>query len=174
MEKKLKYCKEQLKSFLFMPHATSVCAPFVAVHTSHIRLCDKPKHATIVVDLQVPEVKPNVFQDDRIKLHIHNEMTRFFNRQLSELCFGEGRSTSWPPRSPDLTPFSLPCRAFWKTTFTFRQCLLPWTTWRNEYRGLQKLNNFYAKHVSLSQITYGCVQGVKWSTGLYLLCLNRV
>jgi len=59
---------------------------------------------------QLLQDKPNVvFQHDGAPPHIHNEVTTFLNRHWPERWIGRGGSTSWPPRSPDLTPstFSL-------------------------------------------------------------------
>jgi hypothetical protein len=54
---------------------------------------------------QLLEDKSNVvFEHDGALPHVHNEVTTSLNRQLPERWIGQGGSTSWPPRSPDLTP----------------------------------------------------------------------
>jgi hypothetical protein len=53
---------------------------------------------------QLLQGKPNVvFQHGRAPPHIHSEVTTLLNRQLHERWIGRRGSTSWPPRSADLT-----------------------------------------------------------------------
>jgi len=53
---------------------------------------------------QLKDKSSVVSQHDGAPLHICNKVTTFLNRQLPERRIGRGLSTSWPPRSPDLTP----------------------------------------------------------------------
>jgi hypothetical protein len=63
---------------------------------------------------QLIQDKPNVvFQHDRASPHTRNEMT-FLKRQLPQRWVGRGGSTSWPPRSPNLTPLDFFLRGFVK------------------------------------------------------------
>jgi hypothetical protein len=37
--------------------------------------------------------------------HFHRKVTHFLNRKFTEKWTGRGEPNTWPPRSPDLTPF---------------------------------------------------------------------
>jgi hypothetical protein len=55
-----------------------------------------------------------LFQQDGAPLHFHKEVTDFLNRKFSEKWIGRGGPITWPPRSPDLTPFDFLFRGYIK------------------------------------------------------------
>jgi hypothetical protein len=46
-----------------------------------------------------------LFQKYGAPSHFHKKVTHFLNRKFTEKWTGRGGPNTWPPRSPDLTPF---------------------------------------------------------------------
>ena len=75
-----------------------------------------PWQFAVVLMPQLPEDKTKCFKQDTVFPNIHTGVTTFLNMQLSKQLFGQGGSTSWLPRYPDLMALDFSLWDFVKDT----------------------------------------------------------
>jgi hypothetical protein len=84
-------------------HKNGVISPFFFMEstvTGH-------SYLDMLENFAVPHIPPGfIFQQDGALPHFHRDVTTFLDETFPGRWVGRGGPTTWPPRSPDLTPLA--------------------------------------------------------------------